>query len=231
MNGAQGDLQDALSKEAAALSKLLSMDTKLSRQSAQEIVAPRAGVIQRVKGGQGGEQVKSGDPLAVIVPDTSQVAVEMKLPGNDVPLVQLNQPVRLQFEGWPAIQFSGWPGVAVGTFGGRVAYVDASDDGDGTFRVLIVPDPADEPWPDRSTLRQGVRANGWVLLDIVPLGFELWRQLNGFPPTTTAPTGIEGEAGSDPALQNDKAKQGEKASPKGYDDDDGGSDGKKGDDD
>lgn len=231
VNGAQGDLQDALSKEAAALSKLLSMDTKLSRQSAQEIVAPRAGVIQRVKGGQGGEQVKSGDPLAVIVPDTSQVAVEMKLPGNDVPLVQLNQPVRLQFEGWPAIQFSGWPGVAVGTFGGRVAYVDASDDGDGKFRVLIVPDPADEPWPDRSTLRQGVRANGWVLLDIVPLGFELWRQLNGFPPTTSAPTGIEGEAGSDPALQNDKAKQGEKASPKGYDDDDGGSDGKKGDDD
>lgn len=231
VNGAQGDLQDALTKEASALSKLLSMDTKLSRQSAQEIVAPRAGMIQRVKGGQGGEQVKAGDPLAIIVPDTSQVAVEMKLPGNDVPLVKLGQPVRLQFEGWPAIQFSGWPGVAVGTFGGLVTYIDGSDDGDGKFRVLIVPDPADDPWPNRSILRQGVRANGWVLLDVVPLGFELWRQLNGFPPTTAAPTGIEGEAGADPGLDGKKTKGGEKPAGKGYEGDDGGSDGKKGDDD
>ena len=219
VSGVQGELQDALTKEAAALSKLLSMDTKLSRQAAQEIVAPRAGVIQRVKGGQGGEQVKSGDPLAVIVPNTESVAVEMRLPGNDIPLVRLGQRVRLQFEGWPAVQFSGWPGVAVGTFGGMVATIDASDDGDGKFRVLIVPDPEDSPWPNRSVLRQGVRANGWVLLDVVPLGFELWRQLNGFPPTTRPPTGIEGEAGASPGLESDKAKHEDKGASKGKDDD------------
>jgi len=28
-----------------------------------------------------------------------------------------------------------------------------------------------------------VRANGWVLLNQVTLGFELWRKLNGFPPS------------------------------------------------
>ena len=102
--------------------------------------------------------------------------------GNDVPLISEGRPVRLQFEGWPALQFAGWPSIAVGTFGGRVQLVDSTDNGAGKFRVLIKPDPHDEPWPTKTYLRQGVRANGWVLLNQVPLGFELWRQFNGFPP-------------------------------------------------
>jgi hypothetical protein len=73
--------------------------------------------------------------------------------------------------------------VAVGTFGGRVALVDPSSDELGRFRILVVPDPQDEPWPSREFLRQGARANGFVLLDRVRLGYELWRQANGFPPT------------------------------------------------
>ena len=91
--------------------------------------------------------------------------------------------MRLQFEGWPAVQFTGWPSVAVGTFPGEVAFVDMTDDGQGHFRVVVVP-PKDEPhaWPDAAFLRQGVQANGWILLDTVRLGFELWRQWNGFPP-------------------------------------------------
>lgn len=187
VNGVEGELQDALAKEAAARSKLISMDTKMSRQQAQAVEAPRAGVIQRLLGGQGGEQVKTGDSLAVLVPDTDEIAVEIKISGNDVPLIQPGQRVRLQFEGWPAIQFAGWPGAAIGTFGGTVAFLDASDDGAGRFRALIVPDSADEPWPDRAWLRQGARTKGWVLLNVVPLGFELWRQLNGFPPSTAKP--------------------------------------------
>ena len=91
-----------------------------------------------------------------------------------------------QFEGWPAVQFSGWPSVAVGTFGGTVALVDATDDGQGQFRILVVPAPG-ETWPDARFLRQGSRANGWVLLDTVPLGWELWRQFNGFPPSMDVP--------------------------------------------
>ena len=118
----------------------------------------------------------------VIVPQTTRTVVELFLNGNDVPMVSAGRPVRLQFEGWPALQFSGWPSVAVGTFGGRVLLVDATDDGMGKFRVLVEPDPGDEPWPSAQYLRQGVRANGWVLLDIVSLGYELWRQFNGFPP-------------------------------------------------
>jgi hypothetical protein len=90
--------------------------------------------------------------------------------------------VRLQFEGWPAVQFVGWPSVAVGTFGGRVYLVDPTTNDRGQFRILVEPDPEDGPWPDQEYLRQGVRAQGWVLLNRVSVGWELWRNLNGFPP-------------------------------------------------
>jgi hypothetical protein len=73
----------------------------------------------------------------------------------------------------------------VGTFGGQVAAVDAADDGQGRFRILVVPDQQDQPWPTAQILRQGARSNGWVLLDQVPLGYELWRRINGFPQTVS----------------------------------------------
>ena len=82
------------------------------------------------------------------------------------------------------MQFAGWPSVAVGTFGGRVAAIDATDDGTGSFRVLVKPGREDD-WPADRYLRQGVRANGWVMLNQVPLGYEIWRQLNGFPPVVS----------------------------------------------
>ena len=122
-----------------------------------------------------------------MVPITEDRAVSLYVDGNDAALIQPGRAVRLQFEGWPAVQFSGWPSVAVGTFGGRVAFVDPSDDGRGDFRIVVVPDPEDGPWPAASYLRQGVLAKGWILLNQVRLGFELWRQFNGFPPTTDAP--------------------------------------------
>jgi hypothetical protein len=126
--------------------------------------------------------VKPGDSLAVLVPDRAERAVEIWIKGNDVPLVSPGRAVRLQFEGWPALQFSGWPSVAVGTFGGRVALVDATDDGKGYFRVVVLPDGV-QPWPGERYLRQGVRANAWIILNQVPLAYELWRQFNGFPPS------------------------------------------------
>jgi hypothetical protein len=110
--------------------------------------------------------------------------VQVWLDGNDAPLVEAGRHVRLQFEGWPAIQFSGWPSVAVGTFGGTVVSVDMVDNGKGKFRCQILPDSTETvKWPEERFLRQGVRANGWVLLEQVPLWFEVWRKLNGFPPT------------------------------------------------
>lgn len=167
---------------ASARQSILEVETDLARQETRRVLSPVAGTVLRLEGGRSGEQVKKGDPLVVIVPETDALAVELWVDGNDMPLVQPGSDVRLQFEGWPAVQFTGWPSVAVGTFGGEVRFVDAAADGSGRFRVVVVPDPAEPEWPSRRYLRQGVQAKGWFLLQRVRLGYELWRQLNGFPP-------------------------------------------------
>jgi multidrug efflux pump subunit AcrA (membrane-fusion protein) len=170
-----------------AEAKLAEMETKLSRQKSQNVVADQDGVLVRIYAPQGGVIVSAGEPLALLVPDTEDRAVELKIQGNDLPLVQQGRAVRLQFEGWPAVQFTGWPSVAVGTFGGVVRYVDHADDGTGYYRVLIFPDPDGDKWPEGHYLRQGVRTLGWILLDEVSFGWELWRRLNGFPMTVSEP--------------------------------------------
>ena len=182
IDSAQAALHDARGQVEEARASLAKMDVRLSRQQSQLVTAPRNGTVFRLVANQGGEIVKAGDPLVVLVPDTENRAVELWVDGNDAPLVREGSSVRLQFEGWPAVQFAGWPSVAVGTFGGKVALVDPTDDGAGQFRLLVMPDPDDEPWPDAPFLRQGVRARGWVLLNEVRIGYEIWRQLNGFPP-------------------------------------------------
>ena len=185
----------AQAEVAASTAELARIDVRLARQSTQRITAPRDGTILRLMAGTGAEMLKAGDPLLVFVPDTDARAVELWVDGNDVPLLRDGRHVRLQFEGWPALQFSGWPSVAVGTFGGRVAVIDAVDDGRGKFRVLVVPD-GHEPWPAGRFLRQGVRAHGWILLNRVSLAFELWRQFNGFPPAIPAEPGTSPASGS-----------------------------------
>ncbi|MCA9187351.1 MAG: toxin secretion protein [Pirellulaceae bacterium] len=186
---ASGDVAKAesdLAKANAELNKaqmyLLETETKVARQRSQIIVAPFDGFITRITPNQSTQMLKEGDPICTIVPDTSDRAVQIWLDGNDAPLVSPGRHVRLQFEGWPAVQFAGWPSVAVGTFGGTVVSVDATDDGKGKFRALVLPDETSPDWPSQRYLRQGVRANGWVLLDQVPLWYEVWRQMNGFPP-------------------------------------------------
>ncbi len=180
---AEALLQEASAQVATYRKEQLDLQIKFDELTGRtEIRAPQDGTIFRLPVFVQGQQIKKGDPLFTIVPDTTQHAVELLMSGNDLPLVQVGAEVRLQFEGWPAVQFVGWPSIAIGSFGGEVAAIDATDDGNGQFRVLVRP-VADQPeWPSGVHLRQGVRANGWVMLGQVPLWFELWRQLNGFPP-------------------------------------------------
>lgn len=195
---AQSDVAKARSEANKAEQSLAKLKTAVSRQQRQVVTAPREGFILRLLANQGGEMVKEGDPLCVIVPDTADRAVQIWLNGNDAPLVQPGRHVRLQFEGWPAVQFAGWPSVAVGTFGGEVISVDATDNGKGQFRALVGPPDDSSGWPADRFLRQGVRANGWILLDEVGLGYEMWRRLNGFPPVVSMdePTGTKSYSGS-----------------------------------
>jgi multidrug resistance efflux pump len=176
--------QDALGQAATSRKEIREIEIKLDELDRLMIKAPRDGVIYRLPIYERGQALKQGDPLFTIVPDISEQAVELYISGNDTPLVSVDDEVRLQFEGWPAVQFAGWPSVAVGTFGGRVAAIDATDNGTGKFRVLVQPG-SQENWPSERYLRQGVRANGWVMLAQVSLGYEIWRQLNGFPPVVS----------------------------------------------
>jgi adhesin transport system membrane fusion protein len=186
-SSAEASLQSARAQVASADVELAQLAVKISRLRAQTVVAPRDGTILKLMANQDSELVKEGDPLAVIVPDAAQRAVELWVDGNDAALIGKGRKVRVQFEGWPAVQFSGWPSVAVGTFGGVVSFVDSTDDGHGDFRVVVAPDPQDEPWPSVHYLRQGVLSNGWVLLDRVTVGYEIWRRFNGFPPRFKKP--------------------------------------------
>ncbi len=169
------------------------IENRIQRFKARFVRAPCDGTVFRISANasQGGQLVKEGDELAVIVPDTEDRVVELFINGVDAPLIAAHMEqtgrgphVRLQFEGWPAIQFAGWPSVAVGTFGGRVRQMDPTDDGHGRFRILVEPEEMFEgdQWPEGLYLRQGNQAVGWVFLNRVTLGFELWRQFNGFPP-------------------------------------------------
>jgi len=192
---ARAALASALSDVAKARSELVRVDVRVARQQTQRVLAPIDGTVLRVVARQSGELLKAGAPLAVLVPTSTKKVVELWVNGNDMPMLQQGRTVRLQFEGWPALQFTGWPSIAVGTFGGRVMMIDSTDNGKGKFRVLVEPDEKDDAWPSDHYLRQGVRANGWVLLNTVPIGWEIWRQFNGFPPIIAPdeplPTGTE----------------------------------------
>ncbi|SDK31162.1 Multidrug resistance efflux pump [Catalinimonas alkaloidigena] len=145
------------------------------------VTAPQTGYVVRALKTGVGETLKEGDPVVTIMPDQPDVAAEIYVRPMDVPLLHIGNPVRLEFDGWPALQFSGWPSVAVGTFGGRVAVIDYVNSANGKYRVLVTPDPNEEPWP--AQLRQGSGVYGWAMLNEVPIWYELWRQLNGFPPS------------------------------------------------
>ncbi|HVL15969.1 MAG TPA: HlyD family efflux transporter periplasmic adaptor subunit [Gemmata sp.] len=171
---------------------LQEIENRVERFKARFVKAPCDGVVFRVSAGaQVGQFVKEGYELAEIVPNATDRVVELYVDGLDAPLIAAHMQrlgrgphVRLQFEGWPGVQFAGWPSVAVGTFGGRVRQMDPTDDGYGRFRVLVEPEEMFEgdQWPEGIYLRQGNQAVGWVFLNRVTLGFELWRQFNGFPP-------------------------------------------------
>lgn len=194
MARARSDLATNDAEVADGQEKVASLRLRVSnlgqRQDAFLIRAPQDGFVVRVLNRGVGEIVSAGAAVATVQPATPGLAAELTVKAMDVPLLRPGRKVRLQFDGWPALQFAGWPSVAVGTFGGVIAVVDRTDDGTGKYRVLVAPDPEDEPWPEQ--LRVGSGVYGWAMLDEVRVWFEIWRQFNGFPPTVA----FEGEGGA-----------------------------------
>lgn len=171
----------SLNETRAEISKMENEITNVQvRQTQYQIIAPQSGYVVRAMKVGIGETIKEGDAVVTILPESGDKAIEMFVKAMDIPLIAKGKKVRVQFDGWPALQFAGWPSVSVGTFGGKVAVIDRIESGNGLFRVLVKPDPDDEEWPDLIRLGSGVK--GWIMLSDVTIWYEIWRQMNGFPP-------------------------------------------------
>lgn len=185
INKAESDLNNTLAEQfdtEAELAKLRNELANMEIRSQQYfILAPQDGFVVKAAQAGIGETIKEGEPVCTIMPQSNDVAVEMYVKAMDVPLISKGRHVRIEFDGFPALQFSGWPSVSVGSFGGTVEVIDFVNSKPGEFRILVVPDKNDDPWPKQ--IRNGSGTQGWVMLDDVPVWYEIWRQLNGFPPS------------------------------------------------
>mgnify|MGYP001423425278 FL=1 len=150
------------------------------RRGLYYITAPQTGYVTKAIRSGIGETIKEGEEVVSIMPEKYDLAVEMYVKPVNLPLVSKGQKVRFMFDGWPSIVFSGWPNLSYGTFGGKVVAIDNFISENGKYRMLVAPDKSDVPWPE--ALRVGSGANGIALLRDVPIWYELWRNLNGFPP-------------------------------------------------
>jgi len=149
------------------------------RQANYYVTSPINGTVtQAIKSGIG-EIIKAGDAIVNVIPTEYNLAVETYIEPMNMPLLRIGQKVRVQFDGWPAIVFSGWPNSSYGTFGGEIFAINNDISENGKYRILISPDEGSNGWPNE--VRVGGGANTLTLLNDVKIGYELWRQLNGFP--------------------------------------------------
>lgn len=179
---AQSDALATRAEVAKLQNKTASMKV---RQGYYYITAPQKGLISRTIRSGVGENIKVGDIVAEIMPLDYQLAVDIYIRPMDLSLIGLGQEARIEFDGWPAIVFSGWPSTSFGTFGAKVIAIDNVIDANGNYKVMLAADTNDVDWPE--LVRFGSGARGILLLSDVPVWYELWRQLNGFPPNFYRP--------------------------------------------
>jgi len=180
---AKSEMFTAMSSQFDAEATVAKLENQYSnyaqRSDYRYILAPQNGFIAKAIQVGIGETIKEGAEIVNIVPANAELAVEMFVQPVDLPLIKPGNKVRFIFDGWPAIVFSGWPQLSNGTFGGVVVAVDQFAGPTNQYRVLVTEDPEEEGWPD--LLRMGSGADGIALFNDVPVWYELWRQLNGFP--------------------------------------------------
>jgi multidrug resistance efflux pump len=186
---AQSDRYTALSSQfdtEAQVNKLQNQVINYKmRNELYYIKAPQNGYVNRALQSGLGETIKEGTPVVSIMPSKYDIAVETYIDPIDLPLIHKGEKVRIWFDGWPTIVFSGWPNTSYGTFGGSIVAVENFISTNGKYRILIAQDPSDKPWPKQLSI--GAGAQTFALLDNVPIWYELWRKLNGFPPDFYTP--------------------------------------------
>jgi multidrug efflux pump subunit AcrA (membrane-fusion protein) len=152
----------------------------ITRGSQKWILAPQDGQIIKAKKSGINEIVKEGEMIVEMVPEHVHFAVELFVEPMDLILINTKQQVRITFDGFPAVIFSGWPNNSYGTFAGEVTMIENNRNENGKFRIMVIPDTSFKEWPKE--LRTGTGVKGFALLNTVPIWYELWRQINGFPP-------------------------------------------------
>lgn len=180
----QSDIQSTQGNKLDAIANTAKLENQLSNYTIRSqfyyITAPQSGYVTKtIKSGLG-EIITEGADLATIVPTQNDLAIEFYVKPNDLPLLETGQKVNLTFDGWPALVFSGWPEQSTGIFKGTVVVVDQNISPNGQYRILATPETSEKSWP--TELRIGTGANAFVILKEVPVWYEIWRQLNGFPP-------------------------------------------------
>jgi multidrug resistance efflux pump len=186
---AESDQFTALSNQydtEAQVNKLENQYVNYSiRNGMYYIKAPQSGYVNRALQAGLGETIKEGTAIVGIMPANYEIGVETYIDPIDLPLIHRGEKIRVWFDGWPTIVFSGWPDMSYGTFGGKVVAIENFISENGKFRILIAPDEEDIPWPKQLSI--GAGAQTIALLNNVPVWFEVWRTLNGFPPNYYAP--------------------------------------------
>ncbi len=152
----------------------------ITRGSQKWLIAPQDGQIIKAKKSGINEIVKEGEMIVEMVPTKVNNAVELFIEPMDLMLIHPGQKIRMIFDGFPTIVFSGWPENSYGTFPGEILMVENNRNENGKFRILVIPDKKQKVWPKE--LKIGTGAKGFALLKTVPIWYELWRQINGFPP-------------------------------------------------
>lgn len=190
---AQSDMFTAQSSQFDSEAQVTKLENEFTNYSMRNdmyyVRAPQNGFINKAIQGGIGQTFKEGEALLGIMPADIDMAVETFVEPLDLPLIHLGEKVRIQFDGWPTIIFSGWPNVSYGTYGGEMVAIESFISDNGKYRVLLAPDPEDHEWP--KDIRVGSGANTIALLEDVPIWYELWRQLNGFPPNYYQPEGAQ----------------------------------------
>ena len=185
----KSEQQSAIASMLESKVEISKLKNKLSnyteRQKNYFITAPQSGYINKILKKGIGETVKKGVDIATIMPDEYDLAVQVIVKPQDLPLLNIGNKANIRFDGWPAIAISGWPESSVGVYSGNIVAIDQFISKDGYYSVLITPDESDRDWPDK--LRVGTGVKTFVLLNNVPIWYETWRKLNGFPADFYAP--------------------------------------------
>ena len=180
----EGDRFQSMGQVAGSTGDIAKLENQVAtykvRKGLYYILATQDGQITQLTKAGIGEIVKDAETIGIIVPKKIDYIAEIYVKPVDLPLIRENQKVMLTFDGFPAIVFSGWPNSSYGTFSGKIIAVENSISENGLFKAIVAEDKTQKRWPPN--MKIGTGASGIAILNDVPIWYEIWRNINGFPP-------------------------------------------------